>query len=61
MYQEFYRSSPFLDLPLFALLLFVSVFVGTVVWLFILQRKSPRFDRLSKLPLEKETEVLHDT
>ncbi len=60
MYQEFYRTSQYLDLPLFALILFMAVFVGTVVWLFIVQRKSPRFERLSALPLEKETEVIHD-
>lgn len=60
MYQEFYRTSQYLDLPLFSLLLFMAVFVGTVVWLFGVQRKSPRFDRLSALPLEKETEVRHD-
>lgn len=60
MYQEFYRTSQYLDLPLFALLLFMAVFLGTVVWLFILQRKSPRFDHLSRLPLEEEREVSHD-
>lgn len=60
MYQEFYRGSQYLDLPLFALLLFMAVFVGTAIWLFVVQRKSPRFDRLSALPLEDETEVSHD-
>lgn len=55
MYQEFYRGSQFLHLPLFALLLFVGVFVGTCVWLFVFQRKSPRFQRLSMLPLEGDS------
>jgi len=60
MYQEFYRTSQYLDLPLFSLLLFLAVFVGTVVWLFGVQRKNPRFDQIAKLPLEQETEVQHD-
>lgn len=60
MYQEFYRHSQYLDLPLFALLLFLTVFVATVLWLFVIQRKSKRFERISALPLEEETEVIHD-
>jgi hypothetical protein len=60
MYQEFYRNSQYLDLPLFALLLFLTVFVATVLWLFVVQRKSKRFERISALPLEEETEVIHD-
>ncbi|AKU92985.1 CcoQ/FixQ family Cbb3-type cytochrome c oxidase assembly chaperone [Vulgatibacter incomptus] len=52
MYQEFYRNSALLHLPLVALLLFLAVFVGTLAWLFVFQRKSPRFDRLADLPLE---------
>lgn len=51
MYQEFYRGSTLLHLPLFALLLFVAVFVGTVAWLFIFQRRNPRFDSLAAIPL----------
>mgnify|MGYP001267691350 CR=1 FL=1 len=61
MYQEFYRNSQYLDLPLFALLLFMAVFVGTVFWLFVVQRKNKvRFERLAAMPLEEETEVSHD-
>lgn len=55
MYQEFYRGSQLLHLPLFAFLLFFGVFVGTCVWLFVVQRKSPRFQRLSQLPLEGDS------
>ncbi len=52
MYQDFYRDSVLLHLPLFALFLFLAVFVGTVVWLFLFQRKSPRFRQLAHLPLD---------
>lgn len=54
MVQEFYRGSALLHLPLFALILFVTVFVGTVAWLFIFQRHNPRFDRLAAIPLGGE-------
>lgn len=55
MYQEFYRGSQLLHLPLFALLLFLGVFVGTCVWIFIVQRKSPKFRKLAMLPLEGDS------
>lgn len=52
MYQEFYRGSQLLHLPLVALVIFLGVFVGTFLWLFVIQRKSTRFETLALLPLE---------
>lgn len=54
MRQEFYQDSPWLHLPIFALLLFVAVFVTVVAWLFIFQRKNPRIQRLASIPLEPD-------
>ena len=49
MYQEFYRSSVWLDLPLFTLIFFVVFFAAMVAWVFT--RKDDRFDRMAQLPL----------
>jgi len=54
MYQEFYRGSDLLHLPLFALLLFLGVFLCVVAWLFVFRRKDERFDELAALPLVEE-------
>lgn len=52
MYQEFYRGSSLLHLPLFSLILFLTVFIGTLFWLFVWRRRDPRFERLAAIPLE---------
>lgn len=54
MYQEFYRGSELLHLPLFTLLFFVSVFFAVVLWLFVFRRKDPKFDELAAMPLLQE-------
>lgn len=54
MYQEFYRGSELLHLPLFTLILFVAVFFGVVTWLFIVRRGDKRFDEMARLPLSAE-------
>jgi len=54
MYKEFFRDNVFTHLPIFALFLFLAVFLGTLAWLFIFQRKSERFAHLAKLPLEAD-------
>jgi len=56
MFQEAYRGSEFLHLPMFALFLFLSVFVGTLVWLFVFQRHSDRFARLARIPLDTDAD-----
>lgn len=55
MYQEFYRGSDLLHLPLFALCLFVAVFFGVVTWLFILRRGDSKFDELARIPFAAES------
>jgi len=57
MFQEAYRGSEILHLPMFALFLFIGVFVGTLVWLFVFQRHSDRFARLARIPLDAESDV----
>lgn len=54
MYKDFYRESLLMHLPLFTLILFLAIFLGTLAWLFIFQRKSDRFSNLAKLPLEPD-------
>ena len=54
MYQEFYRNSALLDLPLFTLIFFIAVFLGVVAWVFVVARNDERFDRLAELPLAPE-------
>ncbi len=53
MYQEFYRDSALLHLPLFTLIFFVAFFVAVVAWVFVMNRKD-RFDRMAQLPLSAE-------
>ena len=54
MYQEFYRGSALLDLPLFTLIFFVVFFAAMVTWVFFFTRKDERFDRMAQLPLHGE-------
>jgi len=53
MYQEFYRGSSLLDLPLFTLLFFLAFFGAMVAWVFVFNRKD-RFERMAQLPLQGE-------
>ncbi|HWV37376.1 MAG TPA: CcoQ/FixQ family Cbb3-type cytochrome c oxidase assembly chaperone [Vulgatibacter sp.] len=57
MFQEAYRGSELLHLPMFALFLFLAVFVGTLLWLFVFQRHSDRFARLARIPLDADADV----
>lgn len=54
MYQEFYRGSDLLHLPLFAFILFMVVFCAVVTWLFILRRGDRKFDELAQIPFAAE-------
>lgn len=51
MYQEFYRGSQLLNLPLFTLCLFLAIFVAVVAWVFFFQKKH-HFDQVARLPLD---------
>ena len=50
MYGQFYAGSRLVDFALFALLLFVAMFVAVVVRLTLVKRRSD-FDAVSRLPL----------
>jgi len=54
MYQEFYRNSDLLHLPLFTLCFFIAVFLGVVAWVFVVERRNDHFDRMAQLPLAGE-------
>jgi cbb3-type cytochrome oxidase subunit 3 len=51
MYQQFFAGMPFAELPLFALLLFFTTFVGVVVRVSARRRRA-EMDRLARLPLD---------
>lgn len=55
MYQEFYRNSDLLHLPLFTLCFFIAVFVCVVAWVFVVRRKDDAFDRMAQMPLAGES------
>ncbi len=52
MFQEFYRGSDLLHLPLFTLILFVAVWLGVVAWVYGVRRKDTSFDRMALLPFD---------
>ncbi len=55
MYQEFYRNSALLDLPLFTLIFFVIFFTCTVALVFFGgPKKDARFAEAARLPLAGE-------
>ena len=51
MYAQFYAHMPWKELPVFALLLFLTVFVGVVLRVVIFTRPS-ELETLARLPLE---------
>ena len=50
MYREFFQGMSYTHLPLFALLLFVALFVGVLVHVLLVRRPSD-YDALASLPL----------
>ncbi len=52
MYRQFYAGMGFGHLPLFALLLFLTVFVAVVLRVTVFGRR-PELDRLARLPLDE--------
>jgi len=51
MYAQFYAGSRLIDLPLFALLLFVVTFVGVLVRTSVAKRRGD-FESVARLPLD---------
>lgn len=52
MYKQFYQGMALTGLPLFALFLFLAVFLGVLAWVF-LARRGQDFDALAHLPLSE--------
>jgi cytochrome c oxidase cbb3-type subunit 4 len=53
MYRQFYSGMDLTHLPLFALFLFLGVFLGVVAYLFV-ARRSRDFEGLALLPLAEQ-------
>jgi cbb3-type cytochrome oxidase subunit 3 len=51
MYQWLYQDNPYVVYPIFALVLFIALFAGTLWWAFSPGHKR-RFDDAGRLPLE---------
>jgi len=51
MYAQFYAGSRLVDLPLFALLLFVATFVAVLVRTSVAKRRG-EFEGIARLPLD---------
>ncbi|MCP3140190.1 cbb3-type cytochrome oxidase subunit 3 [Pyxidicoccus xibeiensis] len=59
MYKQFYQGMSLTELPLFALFLFIVVFLGVCAWVFGV-RRSQDFDALARLPLAERGEGGHE-
>lgn len=59
MYKQFYQGMALTELPLFALVLFIMVFLGVVAWVFGV-RRSRDFDTLAQMPLAERGEGGHE-
>lgn len=62
MYQQFYSDGLYLNFPILALFVFLSVFLGVVSWALFLAPKDAtahRLDRLAQLPLS-DGEARHE-
>jgi len=60
MYQQFYSDGVFLHLPLVALFVFLTAFVGVIawaVWLAPRGRVAPELERIAALPLYDNLET----
>ncbi len=52
MYQEFFAKSDHLIWPLLGLVIFVSIFVGVLAYVFLGLRDRKKIDAIAALPLE---------
>jgi cytochrome c oxidase cbb3-type subunit 4 len=59
MYKQFYAGMSLTELPLFALVLFIAVFLGVCAWVFGV-RRSRDFDSLARMPLAEQGEGGHE-
>ena len=55
MYQEFYANSSHLIWPLMGLIIFVSIFIGVLAYVFFGLRDRNKIDAIAALPLELDS------
>lgn len=53
MWKQMFEGMDLSGLPIAAMLLFIAIFLGVVVWA-LSSRRSARFERLSRLPLDED-------
>ena len=51
MFQELFKESSLLDLPVVVLVAFFATFVGVVLWV-TARKRGDRYDQLSRMPLD---------
>lgn len=54
MYQDFYANSSHLIWPLLGLVIFVSIFLGVLAYVFFGLRDRDKIDAIAALPLEAD-------
>jgi cytochrome c oxidase cbb3-type subunit IV len=60
MYKQFYAGMSVAELPLFALFLFLAIFFGVVIRVFVVRKRSD-FDAVASMPLVEPPEgARHD-
>lgn len=57
MFQEFYKSSEWLSLPLITLVFFLLFFVAVLAWVIFGLRDKRRVDHLASLPFASDRET----
>ncbi len=55
MYQEFFAKSDHLIWPLLGLIIFVSIFIGVLAYVFLGLRDREKIDEIAALPLEMDS------
>jgi len=55
MYQEFYANSSHLIWPLLGLVIFVSIFIGVLAYVFFGLRDRDKIDELAAMPLAPDS------
>lgn len=59
MYKQFYAGMSLTELPLFALVLFILVFLAVCAWVYGVRRRQD-FDSLANMPLAEQGEGGHE-
>jgi cbb3-type cytochrome oxidase subunit 3 len=55
MYQDFFARSDHLVWPLLGLIIFVSIFIGVLAYVFLGLRDRDKIDEIAALPLELDS------